>query len=76
MWTSTVILAGTVVIDGAAFRWLVTDGMHQHLTVSHPVHGTKAEKLTRSPDRQAREIARIMMNASDQTIPIRAGRGI
>jgi hypothetical protein len=63
-WTSTVILADTVVLEGTAFRWLVTDGLHQQLTVSHPAFGTKTQPLTRSPDRQARDVGRTMMHGS------------
>ena len=61
MFTSTVILAGTVVIEGAAFRWSVTDGLAQQLTVSHPTIGTQTQTLTASPDSQARAVGRAML---------------
>ena len=61
MFTSTVILAGTVVVEGTAFRWSVTDGRAQHLMVTHPTLGTQTRELTASPDAQARAIGRAML---------------
>ena len=72
MWTNTVILAGTVVVDGAAFRWCVTEGCSQHLAVSHPVLGTKTQQLTGSPDCQAREIGRAMLRGNSPFFEIDA----
>jgi hypothetical protein len=63
MFTSTVILTGTVVIEGVAFRWSVTDGFGQRLTVSHPVFGSQAQQLVRSPQAQARSIGRALLAA-------------
>jgi hypothetical protein len=54
MYTNTVILAGTIVIEGVAFRWSVTDGFAQNLTVCHPTLGSRVERLVGSPDAQAR----------------------
>jgi hypothetical protein len=64
MFTSTVVLAGTVVIEGVAFRWSVTDGVAQQLTVSHPAIGTHTQKLTASPHAQARAVGRAMLNST------------
>ena len=64
MFTSTIILAGTVVVEGKAFRWSVTDGRAQHLTVTHPTLGTQTQPLTASPDSQARAIGRGMVIAA------------
>jgi hypothetical protein len=61
MFTSEVVLAGTVVIEGVAFRWSVTDGLAQRLTVTHPLFGTETRALTASPDSQAGDIGRQML---------------
>jgi hypothetical protein len=61
MFTSTVILAGTVVVEGRPFRWWVTDGLTQRLTVRHPVYGTETQRLVRSPALQAQAIGRAML---------------
>jgi 2-methylaconitate cis-trans-isomerase PrpF len=61
MWTSTVILSGTVVVEGTAFRWLVTDSLAQKLTVSHPTLGSKTEALTGSPESQSRDVGRSIL---------------
>jgi hypothetical protein len=61
MFTSTVILAGTVVIEETAFRWSVTDGLAQQLMVSHPTLGTQIQRVTASPESQARLIGRQML---------------
>lgn len=58
MFTNTVILTGTVVVEGVAFRWSVTDGVVQRLTVSHRRFGTRVEQLVGSPERQARTAGR------------------
>ena len=63
MSTSPVILDGTVVIEGVPFRWWVTDGLVQRLTVSHPAYGTDGQRLTMSPQSQARLVARAMLNS-------------
>ena len=64
MWTSTVILTGMVVVDGTAFRWLVTDGAVRKLTVSHPTLGTRTQRVTASPESQARVVGRAMLGAA------------
>jgi hypothetical protein len=64
MWTSTVILTGTVVIEGTAFRWLVTDGLGQQLTVSHPTLGTRTQPVTENPESQARDVGRALLGAA------------
>jgi hypothetical protein len=61
MFTSTIILSGTVVIEGVTFRWWLTDGIGQRLTVSHPAHGTKTQALTDDPESQARALSRVML---------------
>ena len=61
MFTSSVVLAGTVVIEGVAFRWSVADGLAQHLIVSHPTLGTQTQALTDSPESQARDVGRAML---------------
>ena len=61
MFTNTVIFTGTVVIEGVAFRWSVTDGFAQRLTVSHKWFGTQIEQLVGSPDAQARSIGRKLL---------------
>jgi hypothetical protein len=61
MFASTVILSGTVIVGGVPFRWWVTDGLAQHLSVSHPAYGTDGRRLSRSPQSQARSIARAML---------------
>ena len=61
MFTSTIILSGTVVIEGVTFRWWLTDGIGQRLTVSHPVHGTRTQALSADPESQARTLSRAML---------------
>jgi len=61
MFTSTVVLAGTVVIEGVAFRWSVTDGFAQRLTVSNKRLGTRNEQLVGSPEKQARAMGRAIL---------------
>jgi hypothetical protein len=60
VFTSTIILSATVVIEGVTFRWWLTDGIAQQLTVSHPAHGTLTQPLTGDPESQAREAGRAM----------------
>jgi hypothetical protein len=64
MWTGTVVLCGTVVVEGVAFRWSVTDGLPQDLTVSHPMLGTQTGPFGSDPDSQARNVARAMLGAA------------
>jgi hypothetical protein len=61
MFTSTIILSGTVVIEGVSFRWWLTDGIAQRLTVSHPAHGTRTQPLTSDPESQARAVGRALL---------------
>jgi hypothetical protein len=61
MFASTVILAGTVIVEGVRFRWSVTDGAAQHLTVSNDRLGNHAERLVGSPEQQARNIGRAIL---------------
>jgi hypothetical protein len=68
MFTNTVILAGTVVIEGVAFRWSVTDGFTQRLTVSNERLGTRVEQLAGSPDAQARAMGRAILRG-EITLP-------
>jgi hypothetical protein len=64
VWTSNVILRGAVIVEGIAFRWAVTEGLAQRLTVTHAMHGARTEALNRSPDSQARAIGRAMLHAA------------
>lgn len=68
MFTRDIVLAGTVVIEGVAFRWSVTDGYVQRLTVRHPTLGTRVEQLVSSPEAQARAAGRQIL-AGKVTIP-------
>jgi hypothetical protein len=61
MFGGTIIFTGSVVIGETAFRWSVTDGQAQQLIVSHPTLGTQIQRLTASPDSQARDIGRAML---------------
>jgi hypothetical protein len=61
MFSDTIILSATVLVEGTRFRWWVTDGAKQWLTVSHLTHGTVTVPLDRSPDPQARDMARELM---------------
>jgi hypothetical protein len=73
MFSKTVILAGTVVVEGVAFRWSVTDGLPQSITVSHPFIGTETQMLAASPDSQAREVGQEMLSrTSGMALPPRS----
>ena len=56
MQTHTVVLAGTVVLEGVAFRWRITHT--QQLAVSNPRLGTRVAPLSDNPETQARDLAR------------------
>jgi hypothetical protein len=58
MFSSAIILSATVLVEGTKFRWWVTDGAKQWLTVGHPDHGTVTLPLSRGPEPQARDMAR------------------
>jgi len=62
MPTSTTVLTGTVVIEGVAFCWSVTDT--QRITVSHPTIGEQTRALTAQPEAQARTVGRAMLNST------------
>ena len=63
MFTSTIILTGTVVVQDVMFSWWVTDGATARLTVSHPTHGTATEPLMdNEPKVQARTLAQAMLD--------------
>jgi hypothetical protein len=70
MFTSTIILSGTVVIEGITFRWWLTDGIAQRLTVSHPAHGTETQTLSAEPASQARALSRAMLAAAGMVDPV------
>jgi hypothetical protein len=70
MFTSTIILRGTVVIEGVMFRWWLTDGRVQRLTVSHPAHGTRTQTLSADPESQARALSRAMLASAHVVDPI------
>jgi len=62
MFTSTIVLTGTVVIEGVAFSWSVTDA--QRITVSHPTIGEQTRTLAEDPESQARAVGRAMLNST------------
>ncbi|HEY9183072.1 MAG TPA: hypothetical protein VIQ99_07720 [Gammaproteobacteria bacterium] len=62
MFTSTIILKGSVVVEGVSFSWWVRDGWEPMLTVSNHNHGTATRPLgTAEPVVQARAIAKSMI---------------
>jgi hypothetical protein len=61
MSTKSVDPCGTIVIEGAAFRWSVDDGAS--LTVSHPMIGSQTQPLA-NPESQARAVGRAMLGAA------------
>jgi hypothetical protein len=63
MFSSPITLSGKVVVEGVSFRWAVSEGLSQHLTVSHRILGTETQQLTQSPQEQARAIGRAMLEA-------------
>jgi hypothetical protein len=63
MLTNTITLSGTVVVEGVAFSWWVTDGLKPRLTVSNGLHGTETLALKTKPKTQARAVALRMLAA-------------
>ena len=63
MFSSRITLSGKVVVEGVSFRWAVSEGLSQHLTVSHRILGTETRRLTQSPQEQARAMGRAMLAA-------------
>jgi hypothetical protein len=62
MFTSTIILKGTVVVEDITFSWWVRDGSKPVLTVSHHKYGTATEPLADGePLVQARAVAKRMV---------------
>ena len=61
MVTSTVVLNGQLILEGVKFLWWITDGQPARVTVSHPVHGTKTERVVSDPEPQARALARAIL---------------
>jgi hypothetical protein len=61
MCPSSAVISGTVIVEGVPFVWTVADGLTQQLAVNHPIFGTETRRLTKSPDSQAREIGREML---------------
>lgn len=61
MLSSTVVLNGQVIIEGVKFLWWVTDGQPARITVSHALYGTLTKPVDKTPDRQARALARAML---------------
>jgi hypothetical protein len=68
--TSTVVLSGQLIIEGVKFLWWVTDGNPARLTVSHAVHGTKTQTAEKDPERQARTLARALLDSDMQRPPV------
>jgi len=68
MFTSTIILKGSVVVEGVAFSWWVRDGWEPVLTVSHPNYPTETEPLgDAEPLARARAIAKNMVASAQST---------
>ena len=61
MVTSTVVLNGQLIIEGVKFLWWVVDGQPARLTVSHPLYGTETRPADKKPERQARALARRLL---------------
>ena len=61
MITTTVVLNGSLILEGVKFLWWVTDGQPARVTVSQPIHGTKTQKADPNPEHQARAIARTIL---------------
>jgi len=62
MFVDTVVLTGTIVIEGVAFHWSVTTD--QRLAVSHDQLGTRVEPLVGRPQVQARDIGRAILTGN------------
>ena len=62
MSTNTIVLTGTVLIEGVAFCWSVTGA--QRITVSHPTIGEQTRPLAEDPESQARAVGRAMLNSA------------
>jgi hypothetical protein len=60
--TTTVVLNGQLILEGVKFLWWVTDGRQARVTVSHPVHGTKTQVAGKTPEAQARALARALLD--------------
>jgi hypothetical protein len=59
MFVDTVVLTGTIVIEGIAFHWSVAND--QRLVVSHDRLGTRTEQLVDKPEAQARVMGRALL---------------
>jgi hypothetical protein len=66
MFVDTVVLTGTIVLEGVAFHWSVTTD--QRLAVSHERLGTKVEPLVGRPQIQARDMGRAIL-AGEVSVP-------
>jgi hypothetical protein len=64
-----VVLSGQLIIEGVKFLWWVTDGRPARLTVSHAVHGTKTQTAEKDPERQARGLARALLDSDMRRKP-------
>jgi hypothetical protein len=64
MFSSTIILGATVLVEGTRFHWWLTDGVRQWLSVSHPSLGTVTQPLNRGPEPQARDMARELLRGN------------
>lgn len=62
MSTSTIVLTGTVAIEGVAFCWSVTDA--RCITVRHPTIGEQTRPLAEDPEMQARTVGRSLLNSA------------
>ena len=59
MFIDTVVLTGTIVIEGVVFNWSVTK--NQRLAVSSDRLGRRVEDLVGKPQAQARDAARALL---------------
>lgn len=66
MFVDTVVLTGTIVIEGVGFHWSVTTD--QRLAVSHDQLGTRVEALVGRPQAQARVMASAIL-AGNVSVP-------
>ena len=66
MFVDTVVLTGTIVVEGVGFHWSVTTD--QRLAVRHGQLGRRVEPLVGRPQVQARDMARAIL-AGEVSVP-------
>ena len=67
MSTNTLRLNGTVIVEGVAFGWFVTNGESQQLMGRHCTLGTQIGQLTESPESQAHVVGATMLRDAART---------